>query len=169
MTADPGTPDAAAAATDGRDRETVTADVGTLHAAADGRAAGPTDAHEVVPVSGGGAPAAVGAAPRVVFCGGCNPHIDRGAVAAELAAASGGQADEATGAAKADGGATAGNVADGGAAATVYLSGCPRACASGHRLTGDAPGDVVVAGEVVDGRPMPADDIAATIRQKLKE
>ena len=53
--------------------------------------------------------------------------------------------------------------------ATVYLSGCPRACASDHRLTGDAPGEVVVAGEVVDGRPTPRQDIAATIRQKLKE
>ena len=55
------------------------------------------------------------------------------------------------------------------ARATVYLSGCPRACASGHRQTSDEPGAVVVAGELVDGRPTRADDIAATIRQKLKE
>ncbi|HSL96373.1 MAG TPA: hypothetical protein VLA35_10740, partial [Thermoleophilia bacterium] len=83
------------------------------------------------------APDAPRGSPRVVFCGGCNPHIDRGAVAAELAAPSGGEE------------------APGGAGPTVYLSGCPRACASDHRLTGDEPGDVVVAGEVVDGRPTP--------------
>jgi len=84
-------------------------------------------------------------APRIVFCGGCNPHIDRGAVAAELGE------DE---------------TADG---ATVYLSGCARACASDHRLTADEPGAVVVAGESVDGSPTPRDDIVATVRQKLKE
>ncbi|MBN2204030.1 MAG: hypothetical protein JW767_03305 [Thermoleophilia bacterium] len=101
----------------------------------------------------------------VVYCGGCNPQIDRGAVAAELAG------DKASGAAPA-GGATAGDGDAGGAAeasATVYLSGCARACASGHRLTSDEPGEVVVAGELVDGRTTPAHDIAATIRQKLKE
>jgi hypothetical protein len=116
--------------------------------AADGSAAGPTG-DSATPDD------APGRSAHVVFCGGCNPHIDRGAVAAELAAPSGGE------------GGTAG--APGGAGATVYLSGCPRACASGHRLTSDAPGEVVVAGEAVDGRPTPARDLAATIRQKLKE
>jgi hypothetical protein len=89
--------------------------------------------------------AGAGRPPRVVFCGGCNPHIDRGAVAAELAADTPGTDT------------------------TVYLSGCPRACASDHRLTGDEPDDVVVAGELVDGQPTPRQDIAATVRQKLKE
>jgi len=112
----------------------------------------------------------------VVFCGGCNPHIDRGAVAAELAGdakAAGVAGDEADGRPR-DGAGGAGPAgADRAgrprAGATVYLSGCPRACASDHRLTSDEPGEVVVAGEVVDGRPTPARDIAATIRQKLKE
>jgi hypothetical protein len=151
VTADTGTPDAAVAA-GGRDRDTAESaaaddrDRGTSGepaVTADGRVAGP---------AGGDATRddAPGRPPRVVFCGGCNPHIDRGAVAAELAAPAAGPAG-------------------GDARATVYLSGCPRACASDHRLTGDAPGDVVVAGEAVDGRPTPRQDIAATIRQKLKE
>ena len=100
---------------------------------------------------------------KVVYCGGCNPHIDRGAVAADL------PADDP-------------NVPGG---ATVHLSGCPRACASGHELTADAPQTapsprgagvaprrgvtVVVAGELVDGVPTPAADIAPTVARKLKE
>jgi hypothetical protein len=142
VTADPGTPDAATAA--------------------DGRVAGPTGD----PATRDDTP---GRSPRFVFCGGCNPHIDRGAVAAELVAASRDAAEscgDATGAGEA-------GVAAGGAGAgtgpTVFLSGCPRACASDHRLTGDEPGDVIVAGEVVDGRPTPRQDIAAAVRQKLKE
>jgi len=101
--------------------------------------------------------------PRIVFCGGCNPQIDRGAVAAELAGpdAGGVQAPEAAGETADPGAGTAG--------ATVYLSGCARACASDHRLTSDTPGEIVVAGEAVDGRPTKAGDLAATIRQKLKE
>jgi hypothetical protein len=154
VTAGPGTPDDAAVAAGGRDRDTPASaaaadddgDRGTSGepaATADGRVAGPTGDTAT-------RDDAPGRPPRVVFCGGCNPHIDRGAVAAELAAPVAGPAG-------------------GGATATVYLSGCPRACASEHRLTGDAPGDVVVAGEAVDGRPTPRQDIAATIRQKLKE
>ncbi len=66
--------------------------------------------------------------------------------------------------------------------AVVHLSGCPRACASDHQLTGargespagDAPrGDervtVVVAGELVDGVPTPAAGLAAAVTRKLKE
>jgi hypothetical protein len=100
------------------------------------------------------------AKPRVavVYCGGCNPHIDRAAVAAELSGAE-----------------------QPAAGATVYLSGCPRACASGHELSrptgdageGDGPhgGDraVVVAGELVDGVPTSAADIAAAVKRTLKE
>ena len=95
---------------------------------------------------------------EVVFCGGCNPHIDRTAVAEEL------PLDDP-------------DVRQG---ATVHLSGCPRACASGRRLTGavesaaqDGAGDerrvIVVAGELVDGVPTPAAAIAATVTRKLKE
>ncbi len=108
-------------------------------------------------------PAADAAGPHVVYCGGCNPHIDRGAIASELAA-------------------PPTFVRPG---ARVYLSGCQRACASGHRLTLDPTGDgadetpaartspdepaVVVAGPHVDGVPTPADAIAATVIDKLKE
>lgn len=91
--------------------------------------------------------AAAAARLRVVFCGGCNPHIDRAAVAAELAAAP----------------------AFARPGATVYLSGCPRACASDHRLTGDDPSAAVVAGAHVDGVPTAPADIAAAVRRKLKE
>jgi hypothetical protein len=84
---------------------------------------------------------------KVVFCGGCNPHIDRTAVAAEL------PGDDPA-------------VAMG---ATVHLSGCPRACASDHLLTSDDPGTVVVAGELVDGVPTRATELAPTITRKLKE
>jgi hypothetical protein len=85
--------------------------------------------------------------PRLVFCGGCNPHIDRGAVAAELM-------DDENGA---------------GEGATIHLSGCPRACASDHRLTSDEPGHVVVAGETVEGRPARQQDIADAVRRRLEE
>lgn len=84
---------------------------------------------------------------KVVYCGGCNPHIDRAAVAAELPAD--------------DPGA--------GPGATVHLSGCPRACASDHLLTSDDPGTAIVAGELVDGVPTPAPELAPTVTRKLKE
>ena len=88
---------------------------------------------------------------KVVYCGGCNPHIDRAAVAAGL------PVDDP-------------DVRPG---ATVHLSGCPRACASGHQLVAegggqagagadgapagpDGPPVVVVAGELVDGVPTPS-------------
>jgi hypothetical protein len=51
----------------------------------------------------------------------------------------------------------------------LYLSGCPRACASGHQLTNDDPATAVVAGAHVDGVPTPAQDIAARVGDKLKE
>ncbi len=84
---------------------------------------------------------------KVVYCGGCDPHIDRTAVAAELPADDPGVDPE----------------------ATVHLSGCPRACASDHLLVSDDPGTVVVAGELVDGVPTPAPELAPTVTRKLKE
>ena len=84
---------------------------------------------------------------KVVYCGGCNPHIDRTALAAELPAD--------------DPGVRPG--------ATVHVSGCPRACASDHLLTSDDPAAVVVAGELVDGVPTPAPELAPTVTRKLKE
>jgi hypothetical protein len=110
---------------------------------------------------------------KVVYCGGCNPHIDRSAVAAGL------PLDD----------------PDVGPGATVHLSGCPRACASDHQLAGspgdeaageapaaeaapaaagaastaDAPVTIIVAGELVDGVPTPEAQLAPTITRKLKE
>ena len=118
---------------------------------------------------------------KVVYCGGCNPHIDRAAVAAGL------PVDDP-------------DVRPG---TTVHLSGCPRACASGHQLvaegdercaygtpldepatslygqagagTEDAPAGpdgppvVVVAGELVDGVPTPSEELVPTVTRKLRE
>jgi sulfite reductase beta subunit-like hemoprotein len=86
----------------------------------------------------------------VVFCGGCNPRIDRSALAAALR-------DDAT--------LTTGTEGE----VTVHLSGCERACASGHSLTLDGTQVVVVAGECVDGRPAAGHALADTIRRKLEE
>jgi hypothetical protein len=116
-----------------------------------------------------------------VYCGGCNPHIDRAAVAAGL------PVDDP-------------DVPPG---TTVQLSGCPRACASDHQLVAegderrtygapldepatplngqagagaegapagpDGPPVVVVAGELVDGVPTPSQELAAAVTRKLKE
>ena len=87
---------------------------------------------------------------KVVFCGGCNPRIDRAAVAAAL------RDDETLLA------GTSGEV-------TVHLSGCERACASDHSLLLDGSRVVVVAGECVDGRRAAGHALADTIRRKLKE
>ena len=80
----------------------------------------------------------------VRFCGGCNPVIDRVAVAAE--AQSSGT----------------------GAGATLYVSGCARACASGHRLRLDEGAAVVVAGEHVDGEPTAAPASAQKVKDRLQ-
>jgi hypothetical protein len=101
---------------------------------------------------------------RVVYCGGCNPHIDRAAVAAGL------PVDDPA-------------ILPG---TTVHLSGCPRACASGHQLVAGGgeqagagaesapagqggPPVVVVAGELVDGVPTPSEHLAPAVTRKLKE
>ena len=100
----------------------------------------------------------------VVYCGGCNPHIDRAAVAGGL------PVDDP-------------DVRPG---TTVHLSGCPRACASDHQLVAegggragagadgaaagpDGPPVVVVAGELVDGVPTPSEELAPAVTRKLKE
>jgi hypothetical protein len=118
---------------------------------------------------------------RVVYCGGCNPHIDRSAVAAGL------PLDDP-------------DVPEG---AAVHLSGCPRACASEHQLVAESdkrcaygapleepttslyeragagaegapagpegPPVVVVAGELVDGVPTPFAELVPAVTRKLKE
>jgi hypothetical protein len=87
---------------------------------------------------------------RVVFCGGCNPRIDRAALAAAL---------------RTDPALAPGTVTE----VTVHLSGCERACASGHSLLLDDMRVVVVAGECVDGCPTAGPALADTISRKLKE
>lgn len=82
---------------------------------------------------------------KVVYCGGCNPHLDRAALGREL------QADE--------------RLRD--LDVVVYISGCQRSCRAGRRLSLDTPGAVVVAGEHLNGRPLPVADIAANIRRAL--
>ncbi len=86
---------------------------------------------------------------KVVYCGGCNPQIDREALAAAL------HADPAFG--------------EDDTELTVHLSGCGRACASGRALTLEGSRVVVVAGECLDGHPTRAGELAETIRRKLKE
>jgi hypothetical protein len=81
---------------------------------------------------------------RVVFCGGCNPAIDRVGVAEDVRAAAGEQP------------------------VTLYVSGCQRACASGHRLVSVAgEAAVVVAGEQVEAVPTAATEIVAAVVEKL--
>ena len=84
---------------------------------------------------------------KVVYCGGCNPQIDRRALVDAL--------HEEPALADLD--------------MTVYVSGCARACASGHELiivTGNAT--VVVAGECLDARATGAAILATEIKRKLQ-
>jgi len=81
---------------------------------------------------------------KVRFCGGCNPVIDRVAVAAEARSS------------------------EAGAGATLYVSGCARACASGRRSRLDDGTAVVVAGGHVDGEPTAAPGIAQEVKDRLR-
>jgi hypothetical protein len=92
------------------------------------------------------APATPGADQEITvhFCGGCNPVIDRVAVAAEAQAC--------------------GEGVD----ATLYVSGCVRACASGKRLRLEESAAVVVAGEHVDGEPTAAPKLAQAVKDRLR-
>jgi hypothetical protein len=82
---------------------------------------------------------------RLLFCGGCNPHIDREGLAAEL------EADDRLWATD----------------VIVYISGCQRSCRAGQRMLLDTPGAIVVAGEHVDGTAAPVAEIVGRIRQRL--
>ena len=81
---------------------------------------------------------------KVRFCGGCNPAIDRAAVAAEA---------QGCGA---------------GAGVTLYVSGCARACASDKRLRLEEDAAVVVAGEHVDGEPTASPRLAQEVKDRLR-
>jgi hypothetical protein len=82
---------------------------------------------------------------RVVFCGGCNPVIDRTALADELR-------DDP-------------DVA--GLEIEIDMSGCSRSCAAGHELARPEAGVLVVAGRHLDGTPLDPAELATAIRQKL--
>jgi hypothetical protein len=82
---------------------------------------------------------------QVRYCGGCNPFIDRVAVAQSVREGLNGTSPT----------------------ATLYVSGCPRACASGHRLDLEEGTAVVVAGEHVDATPTAAADLAPAVISKL--
>ena len=82
---------------------------------------------------------------RVVFCGGCNPVIDRVALADELRA----DPDLA------------------GLDVEIDISGCSRSCAAGQELVGASPDVVIVAGRHLDGRLLDPDELAAAIKRRL--
>ena len=82
---------------------------------------------------------------RIVFCGGCNPVIDRVALAQEL------RADP----------ALAGRDVE------IDISGCSCSCAAAQELVPSRPDVVVVAGHHVDGTPRDTAELAAAVIQKL--
>ena len=83
---------------------------------------------------------------RIVFCGGCNPVIDREALARQL------RADP----------ALAGRDVE------IDVSGCSRSCAAGQALASERPDVVVVAGRHVDGRPLDERELAGRVRETLR-
>jgi hypothetical protein len=82
---------------------------------------------------------------RIVFCGGCNPVIDRVALADEL---------------RADPELV-------GLDMEIDISGCSRSCAAQQLLVSERPDVVVVAGRNLDGRPLEPAELAAAVRHKL--
>ena len=82
---------------------------------------------------------------RIVFCGGCNPVIDRVALAGELR----------------DDPALARRAVE------IDISGCSRSCAAGQELVGRSPDVVIVAGRHLDGRLLEPSELAADIKRRL--
>jgi hypothetical protein len=82
---------------------------------------------------------------RIVFCGGCNPVIDRVALADEL------RADP--------------DLAD--LDVEVDISGCSRSCATQQLLVSERPDVVIVAGRTLDGALIEPAEIVAAVRRKL--
>ena len=84
---------------------------------------------------------------KIVYCGGCNPQIDRRALVDALL--------EESALADLD--------------ITIYVSGCARACASGHELTIVTDNaTVIVAGECLDARATEAAKLVTEIKRKLQ-
>jgi hypothetical protein len=82
---------------------------------------------------------------RIVFCGGCNPVIDRVALADAL------NADPRLA----------------GLDVEVDVSGCSRSCAAAQELSSERPDVLVVAGRYLDGRLLDETELAATIARRL--
>lgn len=82
---------------------------------------------------------------RIVFCGGCNPVIDRVALADALTADP--------------------RLAD--LDVEIDVSGCSRSCAAGQELTSERPDVLVVAGRYLDGRPLDETELVAAIARRL--
>lgn len=82
---------------------------------------------------------------RIVFCGGCNPVIDRVALADEL------RADPELA----------------GLDVEIDISGCSRSCAAGQLLVSDRPDVVVVAGRHLDGTLLDPAELATAVKRKL--
>ena len=82
---------------------------------------------------------------RIVFCGGCNPVIDRTALADALAADP--------------------RLAD--LDVEVDVSGCSRSCAAAQALTSERPDVLVVAGRYLDGRLLDETELAAEVARRL--
>ena len=82
---------------------------------------------------------------RIVFCGGCNPVIDRVALADAL------RADPRL--AELD--------------VEIDVSGCSRSCAAAQALSSEQPDVLVVAGRYLDGRLLDESDLAAEIARRL--
>ncbi|MBM3147646.1 MAG: hypothetical protein FJ000_07090 [Actinobacteria bacterium] len=114
---------------------------------------------------------------EVRSCGGCNPHIDRVAIAGDVVSALLQDGRPANGREASAGGASSAGGRDGpagggtrsGRPPTLYLSGCRRACASEHRSRIEDEDAVVVAGEHVDGLPTVADRLVEAVARVLEE
>ena len=88
------------------------------------------------------------------FCGGCNPRIDRGKLAAEIKAALAGM-----------GCTVAYNQPDAGF--IICLSGCTANCASRY-IQSSTPG-IIVAGESLDALFLAESQLAGEILRKVRE
>ncbi len=123
--------------------------------------------------------APAGAEPRPIdvrYCGGCNPAIDRVAIVAAVVevmtdgrSANGRVATAAAASPGDDRDDPAAGRTGGDAPPTLFVSGCRRACASGHRLRLGDQKAVVVAGEHVDAVPTAAASLAETVVRSLAE
>ena len=89
----------------------------------------------------------------IIFCGGCNPRIDRGRIASEIGAVLGGYGYQ-----------VSFNRRD--AAFLIYLSGCLANCA--HRYSQACRPGVVVAAATVDAMATDETELVGDIVEKVR-